>query len=97
MPVGVGREPLQAFYLVEMAGIEPASKEFGWECATSLVGLLFFAQASPDQQDPAWASRSRSCDLAFDAPYRRREHRTPMSMASDPDLSGEDLVRRGCS
>jgi len=80
-----------------MAGIEPASKEFGWGCATSLVGLLFVAQASPDQRGLAWASRSRPCDLAFNALYRRREHRTPISMASDPDLSGEGLVRRGCS
>ena len=45
-----GGGPLQALNLVEMAGIEPASKEFGPGCATSLVGLLYFAQVSPNRQ-----------------------------------------------
>ena len=49
-----GRGSLQAAclveYLVEMAGIEPASREFDLGYATSLVGLLLFAQVSPDRQ-----------------------------------------------
>ena len=45
-----GPLPLQALCLVEMAGIEPASKEFEQGCTTSLVGLFYFAQVSPNRQ-----------------------------------------------
>jgi hypothetical protein len=51
MPVEMDdRGSLQAFHLVEMAGIEPASREFDPGYTTSLVGLLFFTQASPNRQ-----------------------------------------------
>jgi hypothetical protein len=34
-------------FLVEMAGIEPASEEFGTEASTSLVAYLSFAIVAP--------------------------------------------------
>jgi hypothetical protein len=52
-------------YLVEMAGIEPASREFDLGCATSLVGLLLFAQVSPDRQDLAQTRRPKPFGLAL--------------------------------
>ena len=67
-----GRESLQAVcfveYLVEMAGIEPASREFDLGYATSLVGLLLFAQVSPNRQGLARTRRSKLVGLALMLP-----------------------------
>jgi len=64
MPVRVGN-PYRHFYLVEMAGIEPASREFGPGFTTSLVGLLFFAQTSPGRQGLAELADPRLVALAL--------------------------------
>jgi len=52
-------------YLVEMAGIEPASREFDLGCTTSLVSLLLFAQVGPDRQGLAQTRRSKLVSLAL--------------------------------
>ena len=54
------RDPsLQELCLVEMAGIEPASREFDPGYPTSLVGLLLFARASPNRRGLTRTSRSK--------------------------------------
>jgi len=73
-----------------MAGIEPASREFDLGCTTSLVGLLLFAQASPDQQGLAQARQSELLiSLALMLLIAIQSIAPRFSMASDPGLSGK--------
>ena len=69
---------------VEMAGIEPASKELGQRHATGLVDPLFLAgQTSIDRV------RDLPSEFFFDWHYRRRARRTPTWSTPVPSLSGE--------
>jgi len=63
---------------VEMAGIEPASEEFGKRHATSLFGLLILLDVtSTDGVDTKPADPSEE---GFGHLYRRRGDRTPVVM-----------------
>jgi len=64
--------------VVEMAGVEPASREFEQEHTTSLVDLLFLARAAAGQQAASRASRCGALSLpASDPTYRRPWEGTP--------------------
>ena len=76
--------------MVEMAGVEPASRRFVQGHTTSLVDLLVLARVAADQQAATQASRYRAHSLpASDPTYRRLWECTPGL------LSPTDLYPRG--
>jgi len=74
---GEGQYTPRAKLVVEMAGIEPASREFGRRSATSLVGSFFLAR---DGLMPTESTASQPIQVfpGFDSPYRHRDYRTPI-------------------
>ena len=76
-----GRRCIGPLDEVEMAGIEPASEEFGRRHATSLFGLLFSLDiTSTDGVDTKSADPSEE---GFDHLYRHQGDRTPVAMTPD--------------
>ena len=78
--------------VVEMAGVEPASRKIGQKHTTSLVGHLLVARMDPDQQGSTQTSRCGAPSLPTSDPtYRRPWEGTPsfMSPASLPPGSGK--------
>lgn len=76
--------------LVEMAGIEPASREFGTGICYKLSRPFVLARATSTD-----GVCSGPAESVFDTPYRRRECRTPISVSPDPNPSGLGPVGRG--
>ena len=77
--------------MVEMAGVEPASRKFEQKRTTSLVGLFFVAPVDPGQQASTIASRCGAHELpASDPTYRCLWEGTPgfLSPADLPPGSG---------
>ena len=73
--------------IVEMAGVEPASREFEQGHTTSLVDLLTLARVTAGQQAALRASRCRARRLpTFDPAYRCLRDRTP-GLLSPANLS----------
>ena len=64
--------------IVEMAGVEPASRRFVQEHTTSLVDLLVLARGAAGQQAATQASRYRTLGCPVYGPtYRRERDGTP--------------------
>ncbi len=74
---GVEAIPLP-WSMVEMAGVEPASREFEQEHTTSLVDHLILAWAAAGQQASTQVSRCGAHSLPASGPtYRRLRDGTP--------------------
>jgi hypothetical protein len=82
-----------------MAGVEPASRRFEPECATSLVALLRLAGAAPEQQGSTQASRCGAYGIPASGPsYRRPWAGTPglLTPAAFPPGAGKCGRDRRC-